>query len=122
VLRFSPDIATEIINEDELFGIGLIEKVESRLRKTMPEANIKTSIGRGFAKNEILAKAASINADFIVLGAHGRLGVTSLFLGSVSAAVMMEANCSVLVVRLALAADRAKSAVNKPFSAETYIY
>jgi nucleotide-binding universal stress UspA family protein len=103
VLRFSPDIASEIVAEDEVYGARLVQRVEKHLHQSMPKIPIEVCVGRGTAKNEILNKAAEIGAHFIVLGAHGRLGVSSLLLGSVSAAVMMEANCSVLIVRLGAA-------------------
>jgi nucleotide-binding universal stress UspA family protein len=38
-------------------------------------------------------------ADLIVVGSHGRRGITGLFMGSVSAAVAMHALCSVDVIR-----------------------
>jgi nucleotide-binding universal stress UspA family protein len=100
VLRFSPHIAQQVVEDDEAYGARLVRKIETHLHKAMPNAKIETSIGRGFAKNEILSTAAKLNAGFIVLGSHAGLRPTSILLGSVSLAVMMEANCSVLVVRL----------------------
>jgi nucleotide-binding universal stress UspA family protein len=38
-------------------------------------------------------------ADVIVIGSHGRAGVTRVLLGSVAEAVMRHAPCPVLVVR-----------------------
>lgn len=100
VLRFSPDIAQQIVEEDEEFGNRLVNKISSQLSKAMPNAKVEASVRKGFAKNEILLKAQQVGANVIALGAHTRLGVGSILLGSVSLAVMMEANCSVLVVRL----------------------
>ena len=53
----------------------------------------------GNAKEVILEEARKWNADFIVVGSHGRRGFKRVLLGSVSDAVAMNAHCSVVVVR-----------------------
>jgi nucleotide-binding universal stress UspA family protein len=53
---------------------------------------------RGFAAEEICAVAREIGADMIVMGTHGWSGLKRAFLGSVSAQVLHDAPCSVLVV------------------------
>jgi universal stress protein A len=53
----------------------------------------------GDAATEILAAANASNADLIVMGTHGRTGLTRLVLGSVARNVLQHAKCSVLVVR-----------------------
>ncbi|HEY9755330.1 MAG TPA: universal stress protein [Oculatellaceae cyanobacterium] len=39
-------------------------------------------------------------ADFVVVGSHGRRGVTHLFLGSVAEAIVHKAPCSVEVIKM----------------------
>lgn len=46
----------------------------------------------------ILDAAASVNADLVVMGSHGRRGLERLVLGSVTAQVLSHAHVSVLVV------------------------
>lgn len=99
VLRFSPDIAQQIINENDVFGHRLVRDIRARLAEAIPTAIVEESVGKGIAKDEILKKAADVRANYIILGSHGRLGLGSMILGSVSLGVMMEAGCSVLVVR-----------------------
>jgi nucleotide-binding universal stress UspA family protein len=53
----------------------------------------------GDAATEILAAANASNADLIVIGTHGRTGLTRLVLGSVARNVLHHAACSVLIVR-----------------------
>ena len=53
----------------------------------------------GDAAAELIAAAAASHADGIVIGSHGRTGVSRLFLGSVARAVLFNAPCSVLIVR-----------------------
>jgi nucleotide-binding universal stress UspA family protein len=47
----------------------------------------------------IVAAADSENADLIVVGSHGRSGVSRFFIGSVSDFVVRHAHCPVMVVR-----------------------
>lgn len=111
VLRFSPDIAQQIIDENDLYGNNLVKEVKERLKKAFPKNTIEASVGRGVAKEEILNKAVHVRANYIVLGSHGRLGVGAMLLGSVSLAVMMEAGCSVLIVRHPLAQSQSRTGV-----------
>ena len=48
---------------------------------------------------EIVKAAKEWEADLVVVGSHGRRGVTRALVGSVAEAVMREAPCPVLVVR-----------------------
>jgi nucleotide-binding universal stress UspA family protein len=58
-----------------------------------------SEIREGDAAGELIAAAAEAHADCIVIGSHGRTGLTRLFLGSVARAVLFNAPCSVLIVR-----------------------
>ncbi|HEV8654675.1 MAG TPA: universal stress protein, partial [Candidatus Limnocylindria bacterium] len=58
-----------------------------------------SEIREGDAAAELIAAAAEAHADCIIIGSHGRTGVTRLFLGSVARAVLFDAPCSVLIVR-----------------------
>jgi nucleotide-binding universal stress UspA family protein len=51
------------------------------------------------SKQVILDEARQWNADLIVLGSHGRKGISRFLLGSVSEAVAMHARCSVDIIR-----------------------
>lgn len=51
------------------------------------------------AANGIVQTAASLGADLIVLGSHGRSGIARLMLGSVSTKVVAESKVPVLVTR-----------------------
>ncbi len=53
----------------------------------------------GSPKAEIVRAAAEQNFDLIVIGTHGRHGI-SLLLGSTAASVIHHAGCDVLTVRL----------------------
>ena len=57
----------------------------------------------GDAADELIAAATASHADGIVIGSHGRTGVSRLFLGSVARTVLFNAPCSVLIVRAPVA-------------------
>jgi universal stress protein A len=59
---------------------------------------VATRIGR--PASEIRAHAERIGADLIVLGSHGRHGIPGLMLGSTANAVLHDAPCDVLTVRI----------------------
>ena len=53
----------------------------------------------GSPKRRIVEEAKGWGADIVVVGSHGRRGLTRYLLGSVSEAVAMHAHCSVEVIR-----------------------
>jgi universal stress protein A len=62
-----------------------------------------TMLKKGDARSVILAAAGELRADLIVMGTHGRRGVSRLVLGSVAESVVRTAPCPVLLVRSGLA-------------------
>jgi universal stress protein A len=93
-------------------GIGITTTLEESLIRNNHQAldaiaerrRARVAIGStvvktGDARDAILEAAREIEADLIVMGTHGRRGVTRLFLGSVAEDVMRRAPCPVLVVR-----------------------
>lgn len=59
-----------------------------------------TILRTGDARDVINQTAKEIGADLIVLGTHGRRGVTRVLLGSVAETVVRSAPCPVLTVRM----------------------
>jgi nucleotide-binding universal stress UspA family protein len=53
----------------------------------------------GVASDRIVRAAKARHADVIVMGTHGRTGLSRLFLGSVASRVVSQASCPVLTVR-----------------------
>ena len=52
------------------------------------------------ARDAILQAARAVSADLIVIGTHGRRGLTRVLLGSVAEDVLRRAPCPVLAVRM----------------------
>jgi nucleotide-binding universal stress UspA family protein len=56
-------------------------------------------VWEGEAGDAIVAAADAENADLIVVGSHGRSGVSRFLIGSVSDYVIRHAHCPVMVIR-----------------------
>jgi nucleotide-binding universal stress UspA family protein len=59
----------------------------------------ETAVREGDPRSAIVDEAEEWGADLIVVGSHGRSGLTRWLLGSVAQAVVGHARCSVEVVR-----------------------
>src|SRR5439155_13800022 len=59
----------------------------------------RTVVRTGTAHQEIVDLAADERADLVVMGTHGRRGVSRVFLGSVADRVIRLAPCPLLTVR-----------------------
>jgi nucleotide-binding universal stress UspA family protein len=57
-------------------------------------------VSSGVAVDEILRTAAAEHCDLIVIGTHGRGGLSRFFLGSVADRIVRLAPCAVMTVRL----------------------
>jgi nucleotide-binding universal stress UspA family protein len=70
-------------------------------REIVDAAGMRTETGvlEGSPKKRILEESKAWGADLIVVGSHGRRGLTRYLLGSVAEAVAMHAQCSVEVIR-----------------------
>jgi nucleotide-binding universal stress UspA family protein len=62
-------------------------------------ASIDVRVEAGQPVEAILAAAKAVHADLIVMGTHGRTGLSRILLGSVAEAVMRRAACPVLTIR-----------------------
>jgi nucleotide-binding universal stress UspA family protein len=65
-------------------------------------ARVHTGIARGEAALEIVAEASRQQADLIVIGAHGRTGLTRFLMGTTAEIVLRTARCATLLVRAPL--------------------
>lgn len=77
-------------------GKRLLEQFQKRAGDVQPALTFATV---GKPASEIVNAAKDWPADVIVIGSHGRSGITRVLLGSVAEGVMRHAPCPVLVVR-----------------------
>jgi nucleotide-binding universal stress UspA family protein len=61
--------------------------------------SVETAVREGDPRTAIIDAADEWQADLIVVGSHGRTGLTRLVMGSVAQAVVAHAHCSKEVVR-----------------------
>jgi len=95
---FSEGQLESIIESETQRARDLVKTAAEDLRSAGFDAS--TSVREGDPKMVILDCATEWRADLIVVGSHGRKGVTRFVLGSVSEAVARYAHCSVEIARL----------------------
>jgi nucleotide-binding universal stress UspA family protein len=88
--------ASELMAQAEQDGKRLLAGFRQRASSTVAALEFVTV---GKPATEIVKTAAEWSADLIVIGSHGRGGVSRALLGSVAEAVMRHAPCAVLVIR-----------------------
>lgn len=77
----------------------ITDSVRERVaRFGIPPDRVAVLCGR--PSSEIQAQAEKIGADLIVVGSHGRHGLSSVMLGSTANGVLHGAKCDVLTVRI----------------------
>jgi nucleotide-binding universal stress UspA family protein len=76
----------------------LEEKLNFVANEELPIA-VERELRVGLPAEEIVAYAREHNCDLIVMGTHGRTGLSHLLMGSVASTVVRRAPCPVMVVR-----------------------
>lgn len=77
-------------------------------RPSDPEVGYKQKMVAGRPAAEILRAAEEEQADLIVMGTHGRRGLSRLLMGSVAEEVVRDAACPVLTLRQPVPATAAQ--------------
>ncbi len=99
----------EVTEEFQAHAPGLIEKMIDKAKKNLEDAKNKaqqagidaeTFVREGESYKIIGDLAKQLHADTIVLGSHGRTGLTRIFMGSVTARVIGHTSCPVMVVKI----------------------
>ncbi|WP_322788535.1 universal stress protein [Paraburkholderia oxyphila] len=96
---FDPDALGRVLNED---GRKALEEV--RRAMAAQEVTISVEICETLGKSDSIVEclrrcAAVLDADLVVMGTHGRHGVSRAVLGSVAEGFLRISPCPVLVVR-----------------------
>ena len=105
VVLHALDAGAPLVDEGAVLPSGLDElrELARQQLKTIgppdPTLRVECDLREGPPAAEILAAAAELPADLIVLGTHGRTGFRRLALGSVAEEVLRQAPCPVLTVK-----------------------
>jgi nucleotide-binding universal stress UspA family protein len=81
--------------------INLVRDATERLRGIVPSdaTNVVADVRAGNPAREIVAAARELGVDVIVMGTHGRTGLSHALMGSVAERVVRLAPCPVLTLR-----------------------
>jgi nucleotide-binding universal stress UspA family protein len=93
----APGAIAEIIEQQERFHRELADKAAASLKAAGFKATAK--MAPADPRGALVDAAKSLPADLVVVGSHGRSGLSKLLLGSVATHVVTHAPCSVLVVK-----------------------
>lgn len=111
ILLHVGDSATQVAREFPLgLDASLVDAERERLLKILTPAeqlaiHPEFVMCTGSPAEEIVRCATEREVDLIVMGTHGRGGVSHLLLGSVAEKVIRTAPCPVLVIRQAVAGE-----------------
>jgi len=94
---FDTGAMSRIAEEQRLLAQKELDKIVGRLRDSGLKARSLLRVGAPFL--EIINAAQTENADLIVMGTHGRSGLTHVLLGSVAERVVQKSPCAVLTIR-----------------------
>jgi nucleotide-binding universal stress UspA family protein len=75
-----------------------LHHMEELLQAAPPGTRVERVVVRGRPRHEIVAVAADLGADLIVLARHGSSGIRHAFMGSTAESVLRHASCPVLVL------------------------
>jgi len=99
---------------------GEAEQLRARLEKVKPDdprLSVTHQLLRGDPASEIVRFAAEAGIDLIVLGTHGRGGLSRLLIGSVAEHVLRKAPCPVVTVKPPHAVEPARTTAAVPAGA-----
>ncbi len=102
-------LGLDLEDDVSLYDYEIFEKLESRGKELLKEAEsigeekgieINTDIKYGYNPAVEIVKYAEENEiDHIIVGSHGRSGISRILLGSVAEEIVEKAHCIVTIVR-----------------------
>jgi len=90
--QYFPEVEENEIREE----LVQLNKIEQRI--IAQNVDCEHLLKQGIAKDIILEYAREKNADFIVMGSHGRSGIYDVFVGSLTKGITKDSSVPVLVL------------------------
>src|ERR1017187_787414 len=106
---------TAYVGPDEDMGLALANL--QAIKAPSPRVTIEHRLLEGDPSTVIAETAAETGADLVVMGTHGRTGLTRFVMGSVAEEVLRRAPCPVLTVRDVVPVRVAEPAEEMPVTA-----
>lgn len=95
-----PDMATSPIQWDDIYNTQ-IEFTRQELEKIKSQNNnleMEVIVEKGNSKTDIIEIANTENVNYIVMGTHGRTGISHVFMGSTAEYIIRHATKPILVI------------------------
>jgi len=86
-----------LVTEQRRMARADLDDLQKRIARK--KVKVRAILGSGAPYRVIVDTAKRLGADLIVMGTHGRTGLTRFFMGSVAEMVARHAHCPVLTVR-----------------------
>ena len=93
----APGAIAQVIAAQESFHRGLAEQAAGELQKA--GLKVEARMVSADPRTALEEAARQEKADLLIVGSHGRSGISKLLLGSVASHVISHAPCNVLVVK-----------------------
>ena len=96
---YTPVVLSSLLEKGTKDADGLLGDVKKKAEQN--EVKVKTRMASAFGSpaSEIVSYAEEENVDLIVMGTRGRGKLKKILLGSTAAGVVLNASCTVMVVR-----------------------
>lgn len=93
-------LLNELIESEKNESHKLVQDMAQRIKLShLDSPQIITEVVEGHASDRLMQIAQDWPADLLLVGSHGRKGLTRFTLGSVSSALVALAPCSVIVLK-----------------------
>jgi len=93
----APAVIAQLIQDQNRMHTQFAESAAQALQG--PGRSVEAAMIPGDPRSTLVDEARAIGADLLVVGSHGRSGLSRLVLGSVANYVASHAPCSVLIVK-----------------------
>lgn len=93
----APAVIAQLIQDQNHMHSQIAARAAQALQGT--GSSVEGAMIQGDPRSTLVEEARRIGADLLVVGSHGRSGLSKLVLGSVASHVASHAPCSVLIVK-----------------------
>lgn len=95
-----PDMSTSPIQWDEVYNaqIEFTKQELEKIKKQYDNLEMEIIVEKGNAKTDIIERANTENVNYIVMGTHGRTGISHVFMGSTAEYIIRHATKPIVVI------------------------